>query len=185
MDFWANPIHLTYKTAKTQKLDNTPCWRGCEKTGSLYIAGVNAQWNNSLKEKFIISNQRTYAFTLWPLQRHTTNIPKIHIWEVIHCIMICNCKILEASMSKHRIYMEPWFLNLLCSGKRFEKWLVRKWNILFLSPDRCMTNNKGISTKGLLGRESRPYILLDNWDAFSMNNLVTNQDFWERRFDFT
>ena len=59
--------------------------------------------------------------------------------------------------------MEPWFLDLICSGKLFKKQFIPKQSLLsFLLPERCVTNHTGNSMKGLSGRELRPEVLLDN-----------------------
>ena len=48
------------------------------------------------------------------------------------------------------------------SFQKTEKRFVRKPNLLFLLPERYVTDHKGISMKGLSGSELRPEVLSDN-----------------------
>ena len=59
--------------------------------------------------------------------------------------------------------------------KPIENHFFQKRNLLGLSLETCLTDHTGISVKGLLGRESRPKVLLDKQYIFSMNNVVGNQ----------
>ena len=59
---------------------------------------------------------------------------------------------------KVRYTVEPSFLNLICSRKLLENRFVQKQNLLCLPHERCMTDQTGISMKGLSGRELRPEV---------------------------
>ena len=66
-----------------------------------------------------------------------------------------------------------------------EKQFVQKPNLLYLLPERHVGDHTVISMKVLLGRESRPEVLLDNQSIFSMNNLVENSIVQEPRHSRT
>ena len=99
-------------------------------------------------------------------------IPGINpIWSWCMIFLICCWTWFENTV-------EPRFSNLSHSRKQFKKCLVQKTSLLCLSPERYMTDHKGISMKGLLSRESWAEVLLDNQDIFFHEQFGRNQTVW-------
>ena len=112
--------------------------------------------------------------------------PSKHFWKAVYPL---NTLWLTSKIFYYRfMYGATMVLELNSFWKTVQEAICLKTKSPLL-PDRWATDHAGVSTKGLLGRESSPKVLLDNRDFFfSLNNLVKNQIIqepwvWEQKFD--